>query len=160
MKPARPIGPGRSVAACVAIAAAFATGCAAPRIAPIDLGEPGWKVHESAAVWHPPGNAPELAGELLVAAHPDGRLLVQFSKQSLPIVTATAVPGAWSIASPLRRSAVGGHGRPTDRVPWFQIRSLPPGAPGSARWKLTAVPGAPWRLGAASGTEFVEGPNP
>jgi hypothetical protein len=62
------------VVAAAAGALALASGCAAPPLAPIDLAEPGWTVRVSAAVWHPPGNAPELAGELLVASHPDGRL--------------------------------------------------------------------------------------
>jgi hypothetical protein len=138
----------------------LAAGCAAPRLAPIDLAEPGWTVRESAAVWHPPGNAPELAGEILVASHPDGRLFVQFSKQTLPVVAATATPAGWSVGSPLRRGAVGGRGRPTDRVPWFQIRSLPPGDPASQRWQLVRSNGVPWRLRAVRGNEFVEGSAP
>lgn len=138
----------------------LACGCAAPRIAPVDLSEPGWTVRESAAVWHPPGGRPELAGELLVASHRDGRLLVQFSKQSLPVVTATATPEGWSIGTPLRRTPLGGRGRPTDRVPWFQFRSVPPGPPASPRWRLAEAPPGMWRLEAARGGESVEGPTP
>ncbi len=147
--------------ALASLVAGLAAGCAAPRLAPVDLAEPGWTIRESAAVWHPPGNAPELAGELLVASHPDGRRFVQFSKQSFPVVVATVAPAGWSIGSPLRKGPpFGGRGRPTDRVPWFQFRSLPPGTPDSPRWQSVGTPGQPWRLQATRGNEFVEGPAP
>ncbi len=138
----------------------FVTGCAGPSLPPVDLAAPGWTVRETAALWRPKAGAPELAGELLVAAHPDGRRYVQFSKQSLPLVTAQSGPAGWNLASPLRQRRFGGRGRPLDRVPWFHVDALPPSAPVSTRWQLTAHADGSWRLEWPSRGEFLEGVAP
>ncbi len=121
-------------------------GCVAPQLAPADLARSGWRIQETAAVWRPQRAAPELIGELLVAAHPDGSRFVQFSKQTLPLVTAQSATNGWRLSSSLRRSVYGGGPPPTDRVPWFQLDRLPPVSPSSERWQLTTNADASWQL--------------
>ena len=136
-------------------------GCAGPELPPINLAAPGWTVRETQAVWRPKREAPELIGELLVATHPDGSRLVQFSKQSLPLVTAQIATNGWNLSSPLRSGRFGGTHTPTDRVPWFQLTELPPKkAPGSARWQLQTEASGTWRLANARTGESVEGVAP
>lgn len=137
--------------------AVFTGGCVAPRLAPADLSEPGWQVQEVPAVWCPKRGAPELAGELLLASHPDGRRLVQFSKQSLPLVTAQVDGRSWCISSSVRSGRWGGSLPSTDRVPWFQFTELPPAAVKSARWQLTFPADGTWRVTRPGKGEFVEG---
>jgi len=136
------------------------SGCVTPRLAPVDFAAPGWRVQEAQAVWCPRSEAPELIGELLLATHPDGRRLVQFSKQNLPLVTAQEDSEGWVLSSSLRKGRFGGKGRPTQRVPWFQIATLPPGAPGAdSDWRLTKS-ATGWRLAHPSTGEYVEGARP
>src|SRR5213593_2130154 len=58
----------------------------APPLAPANLSEPGWRIREGQAVWRPKIEAPEIAGELLVATHPNGQTFLQFTKTPLPLV--------------------------------------------------------------------------
>src|SRR5439155_15039375 len=58
-----------------------------PPLPSVNLAEPGWTVHEGQAIWRPKRDAPEIAGEILVATHQDGRALVQFTKTPFPFVS-------------------------------------------------------------------------
>lgn len=145
---------------CALVVLLLLSGCVTPTLAPVDLGAPGWRVQETQAVWRPRAGAPELIGELLVATHPDGRRLVQFSKQNLPVVTAQEGPEGWTLSSSLRSGMFGGKGRPTRRVPWFQFTGLPPRAPeAKSGWRLTES-ATDWRLAHPGTGEYVEGARP
>lgn len=133
------------------------TGCASVQFPPADLSAPGWRTQESSAIWQPKRDAPELVGELLVAHHPDGSQLVQFSKQGLPLVTARSATNGWWIGSSLRKSSYSGRGTATDRVPWFLVDRLPPTAPASTRWQLTTNHDGSWRLANPRSGEMLEG---
>lgn len=136
-------------------------GCAGPELPPVNLAAPGWRVQETQAVWRPKRAAPELIGELLVATNPDGSRLVQFSKQSLPLVTAQVATNGWSISSPLRKGRFGGTHTPTYRVPWFQIAELPPTVgPRERHWTLSVSTDGTWRLANESTGESLEGVAP
>ncbi len=140
------------------LGAALLAGCSGPRLAPVDLSAPGWRVQEVAAVWRPRREAPELAGELLLAAHPSGERLVQFSKQALPLVTAQVATNGWGLSSSLRAGRFGGRARPTERVPWFQLTNLPPAVPpATSWWRLDTTAEGHWRLTHERTGETLEG---
>lgn len=88
------------------------------------------------AVWNPRRGAQEMAGELIVATHADGRAFVQFTKEPFSIVTAQADSRAWQVTFP-------GYGRS-----WCGRGALP------ARWLWLQLPRAvvggspepPWRM--------------
>ena len=133
-------------------------GCASPRLLPpVDLQAPGWTVQETAAVWKPQREAPELLGELLVAHHADGSRFVQFSKQGLPIVTAQLTPEAWQITSSLRKGRYGGRRPAPSQVLWFRLESLPPNSTWAAPWQLTQDPSGSWKLLQTRTGERLEG---
>ena len=92
-----------------------------PPLPPINLAEPGWKIQQGQAVWRPRANAPELAGDLLVASHPDGRSLVQFSKTPLPFVVAQATSNTWQIQFVPRNKTYSGQGAPPRRLIWLYL---------------------------------------
>jgi len=68
-----------------------------PALPPVNLSEPGWTIHEGQAVWRSKKDAPEIAGELLVAVNPDGRSFVQFTKTPLPFIVAQTTINSWQI---------------------------------------------------------------
>lgn len=141
----------------LALASLLGAGCVSVQLPPADLAAPGWSVQQTDAVWQPRAGAPELAGELMVAIRADGARLVQFSKQGLPLVIAQDTDAGWTLQSPLRQRGFSGRGKPTSRVPWFQLDQLPPAVPKSSRWQLTTNAAGLWRLANPRSGEALEG---
>jgi hypothetical protein len=143
MKPVlRALAGGAVLASALVTAGCLATG---PKLAPLNLSEPGWRLQETAAVWIPKTDGPQLVGELLVALHPDGRRWIQFSKQTMPVVSARQTPEAWEISSSLSNARHSGRGQPPARVLWLQLDGLPPGRVTSP-WSLENRADGSWRL--------------
>src|SRR3989442_1149973 len=91
-------------------------GCrAVPLLPSVDLAAPGWTVREGQAVWRARREAPEIAGEILMAANPDGRALVQFTKTPFPFVIARTAMDAWQIEMPTQNKRYSGRGQPPAR---------------------------------------------
>src|SRR5438552_18881541 len=80
-----------------------------PPLPPVDLSAPGWTVRQGQALWRPKKNAPEIAGELLVAQR-DGQAFVQFTKTPFPFVIAQASTNGWQLELPTQNKRYGGHG--------------------------------------------------
>src|SRR3954468_18100353 len=74
---------------------AFAA-CRTAPLAPVDLKEPGWIVREGQAIWRRNKEAPEIAGELLVATR-DGMRFIQFTKTPFPMIVARSTTNRWQI---------------------------------------------------------------
>src|SRR5436190_15911348 len=83
-----------------------------PSLAPVDLKEPGWKVREGQAVWRMKRRAPEIAGEILLAVHRDGRSFVQFTKTPFPLMIAQSSPDRWQVQMPTENKSYSGRGNP------------------------------------------------
>lgn len=109
-----------------------------------DLSEPGWNVQRGQAVWKPSAGGDEVAGELLVATHPNGRAVVEFSKPPISFVTVVIRNGAWSISSPMR-GKFSGPGAPPPGILWMQLPHLIGDGKISTRWTLTRDSES-WRL--------------
>jgi len=124
---------------------------------PLDLLEPGWRVRQGQAVWFPRQHGPEIAGELLVATHPNGRTFLQFTKTPLPFVVAQTGTNDWQIAFVTDHRTFSGRGRPPKRLAWFQLgRCLAGGAP-SAEWKWNYSDDGHWRLENRLNGQWLEG---
>src|SRR5260221_7057373 len=92
---------------------AAAAGCRTLAPMPsVNLAEPGWKTRQGEAVWRSKKDAPEISGELLVATHPNGRTLVQFTKTPIPFVTAQTTSNAWQIHFVPNNQTYTGRGKP------------------------------------------------
>jgi len=132
-------------------------GCfAAPRLAPADLSEPGWTVRRGQAVWHPRRDAPEIAGDLLIATRADGSVFAQFTKTPFPFAVAQAGPHGWQIEFPPQNRRYSGRGAPPARVVWFQLARALAGAGVAKPWSWRGTE-ADWHLANAATGESLEG---
>ena len=113
---------------------------------PVNLGEPGWNVRQGQAVWRTGKKAPELAGEVMVASHEDGRALVQFTKTPLPFVVAQTTTNSWQVDFIPNNRRYSGLGFPPTRLIWLHLLPCLSGArplkplvfqrTGDHEWKL------------------------
>lgn len=130
-----------------------------PRLAPVNFAEPGWKVQQGQALWKPSRTAPELAGELLVAHHLDGRALLQFTKTPFPFVIAqtTDNPKRWQIEIPPQNKIYSGPGNPPARLSWLQLAAALREKPLAKKWRFEKFPDGRWHLENQSSGESIEG---
>ena len=134
------------------------SGCrSAPHLPAANLAEPGWKVRSGQAVWISRRAAPEIAGELLAATHPDGRSLAQFTKTPLPLLTAQADTRGWRIESIAERRVFAGHGDPPARWLWLHVASSLAGAKPPEPLRFESLSEGAWRLENAATGESLAG---
>jgi hypothetical protein len=109
-----------------------------PPLPPVDLKQPGWTVYYAEALWQPQAKAEQIAGELLVAFHEDGRGLAQFTKNPFPMVTARCNPEGWQIEIVAQNQRFARRGAPPD-VLWFQLIRAFSGQPLSKKWEWRSL---------------------
>ena len=95
-------------------------GCAStPPLEPVNLSAPGWQLKQGQAIWKPRADAPELAGDVILATHPHGSYLT-FSK-TLPIATVRWEGDRWEASFPPQDRSYSGRGNPPKRIAWFNL---------------------------------------
>jgi hypothetical protein len=112
------------VVRCAAVAslAFIFTACnTLPPMRPVNLSEAGWKLQQGQALWQIKGNAPEIAGEILFARHPDGRTVLEFSKSPIPFVNVQTSNTLWQIEFVPQQKHYSGKGSPTPRLIWVHL---------------------------------------
>ena len=101
---------------------ALLAGCqTVPPLPAQNVAGPGWIVRQGQAVWRAQGKTPDIAGELLLATHPDGRSVLQFTKTPFPILMAQKVGPQWEIQLPPRQRVFSGKGEPPARFIWLHL---------------------------------------
>lgn len=134
------------------------TGCFSfHKFPPIDLSQPGWRVQQGEALWTPQRGMPELAGELVLADHTDGRSFVQFTKGNLPIVTGQFSATHWRIEFPPRKLSFAARGAPPARFGWLQLPRALRGEKLPNVWSMVKKEGGGWRLENRKTGEALEG---
>ena len=128
-----------------------------PPLAAFDLSEAGWHLREGQALWRNKGTAPPIAGELLLATHPDGRTWVQFSKTPLPLVVARTTTNRWHIEFVADHREFSGHGQPPAQFGWLQLARCVAGTAPPAKWYWERLPDDRWRLANRISGETFEG---
>jgi hypothetical protein len=104
------------------VLAALLCGCqTGPKLKPVDLAEPGWKLHRGQALWQSKREAPEIAGEVVLAVHTDGRAFIQFLKNPLPLVSAEVGPNGWHIDFIPQKRSFSGRGIPPRQLIWLHL---------------------------------------
>ncbi|HZF01790.1 MAG TPA: hypothetical protein VE344_07840 [Methylomirabilota bacterium] len=127
--------------------AVLVTGCkTATPLPPMDLSASGWRVQQGQAIWKPPQNRPELAGDLILATNANGNYFIQFSKTPFSIVTAEVEDEQWEIRFGEDKYAWRGGGIPPDHFLWFQLPRAFLGEDLNDGWKFERGFGNLWRL--------------
>jgi hypothetical protein len=133
-------------------------GCTSPRESALfTTSGPGWSVRDGQALWRPNQRYPEIAGDLVIATHPDGRCAIHFTKTPLPVVLAQVMPGRWHIGFPPRCLSFSGQQPPPSRFIWFQLMAALKGEPVTKNFRFARKPDGEWRLENARSGESLEG---
>jgi hypothetical protein len=117
-----------------------------PHLPPVNVAEPGWSLRQGQAVWRSDRHAPEIAGEVLVATHPDGRSIVQFIKVPLPLLAARIAANGWQIDFIPENRTLSGQGQPPARLLWLHVARALNGIPPPAPARLEKLAEGGWRL--------------
>jgi hypothetical protein len=137
--------------------AVWLSGCMAVQLPPARLTDPGWKTQQGQAVWRSGKDAPEIAGDLLLASHPDGRAVILFTKTPLPFVVAQTASNAWQIEFVPVNKKYSGHGNPPSRLIWFHLQASVAGTPAPKPWLWRREDNGNWRLENSKTGESLEG---
>ena len=133
------------------------TGCRSlPPLPQANLSEPGWKVYEGQAVWRAKKDAPEIAGEILLATNRNNGAFVQFTKTPFPIVIAQTTANAWQVEAPAKSRRYTRSGSPPARVLWLQLPRAFQGLPLPKKWSWKNSDDG-WRIENISTGESLEG---
>jgi len=140
-----------------ALLLAWLAGCAVgPPLPPVNLSA-GWSVQEGQAVWRRYRQAPELAGELLLATHPEGSTLVQFTKTPLPFINAQTNPDRWQLEFIPQKRTVRGLGVPPARFIWLHVARSLMGVTPPKPLRFEPDSDHAWRLENERTGEFIAG---
>ena len=123
------------------------TGCrTVPRLAPVNLQEPGWIVRTGQAVWKRGRRKPEVAGEILLATRPDGRAFIQLSKSPFPLIIAQSTAQNWQAEIPMENKRYAGRGQPPERLLLLYLPRALAGQPLPKGWSWQKLENDGWRL--------------
>jgi hypothetical protein len=140
------------------IALGLVAGCrSVPKQPALNFSEPGWDVGQGQAVWRTSRDAPEIAGDLLVARHRDGRTFVQFTKPPIPFAVAQRTARSWWVDFPADRRSHSGEGNPPGQILWLHLPDALAGVPFHADWQLIDLGNGSWRFENSSSGELLEG---
>ena len=128
-----------------------------PPLPRVNLEEAGWTVRQGQAVWHPRPDAPEIAGDIIVATNPDGRAFVQFSKSPLSLAVAQKTRASWEIEFPMQHRRYAGRGRPPARLLWLQLPDALTHKTLAKPWSWQLLPDDHWQLENPKTGESLEG---
>ncbi|HHY84961.1 MAG TPA: hypothetical protein GYA07_05435 [Verrucomicrobia bacterium] len=146
-----PPGPGALL-----LLAALAAGCASlPPLPPPALSAPQWTISSGQALWKSRPDAPEIAGDILVATTP-GRSFVQFTKTPFTLVTAQTASNTWQLEIPAENRRYTRRGSPPAQVLWLQLPRAMSGQalPENVRWNVAQ---SGWKLENTATGESIEG---
>jgi hypothetical protein len=132
------------------------TACQTAPLAPANLQTPGWTVRQGQAVWQRAKPAPEVTGDILLATQEDGRNVVQFSKNGLPLLVAQSDTAHWEVELPTQKKRYSGRGKPPTRLLILYLPRALSGQPLPRGWAWKDSGDGNWRLVNRKG-ESLEG---
>lgn len=133
------------------------TACRTTPLPSVNLQDPGWMVREGQAVWKRNKDAPEIAGEVLLATRADGRTFVQFTKTPFPMIMAQSTTNRWQVEIPMQNKRFSGPGSPPKRLIWLYLPRLLSGGSPPKGWSWNVSPENGWRLENARSGELLQG---
>ena len=139
---------------------AILTLCASCQTATTSLftaSDPGWHIQQGQALWRPRSGYPELAGDLLLASHEDGRCFIQFAKTPMSLVSAQTTRTHWLIEFPAGNMSFAGRRQPPLRFAWLYLHTALLGEPLPKVLRFERKPEHGWRLENTKSGETLEG---
>ena len=135
----------------------FCAGCQTTTQSLFIAAGPGWRVQEGQALWRPGRGLPELAGDLVLATHGDGRSFLEFAKTPMSFVVVQTTPTNWLIRIPPRRMSFRGRNPPPARTAWLFLHAALAGEPLPKQFRFARKPEGGWRLEDTRSGESLEG---
>jgi hypothetical protein len=124
---------------------------------PVDLTEPGWNLRHGQAIWHLPNSDTEFAGELTSARHPDGTILLEFTKTPMTLVVARLDSHSWELNFVADNRNYRGRGRPPSRSAWLVLALALAARPLPGNWEWHGSDSGNWRLTNSTSGEQIRG---
>ncbi len=121
-----------------------------------NLSEPGWNVRQGQAVWRTSRQAPEIAGEILLATQANGNAFIQFTKTPFPLVIAQQTTNRWQIQFPTENKRYSGSGRRPSRLIWLWLSQAFAGKLPAEKWSWQVDENG-WRLENRATGELLQG---
>jgi len=122
-----------------------------------NFSDPGWHVQQGQAVWKARAAAPEIAGDVLLATHSDGRSLIQFTKTPFPLVLAQAFSNRWEIQFVPEARTFRGRGQPPKYFGWLHLLSALSTRPLPKSFTISRPSPSSYRLESPVTGETIEG---
>lgn len=97
-----------------------------------------------------------MAGDLLLATHPDGRSVVQFTKTPFPFVVAQRTSQGWQAEFPTQNKKFSGRGNPPMRLGWLYLTDSLKGKLPPKSWTFERND-TNWRMENKKSGEMMEG---
>ena len=121
----------------------------------VDLSSSGWKVWTGQVLWQPESDRLPIAGEIVLAQHNNGDVLINFAKPPVPIFTAQTAGKRWKIDFIYTQNSHSGRGEPPSQFIWFQIPRLLSGFDAPKDWRVQVVDDTTWELQNPDGGEHI-----
>jgi hypothetical protein len=118
---------------------------------------PDWHVQEGQALWRQGRGMPELAGDLVMASHKDGRCAIEFAKTPMSLVSAQTTRTNWLIQFPAAQMVFTGRWPPPTRFGWLYLHAALAGEPLPQSLRFERKPDGGWRLENTRSGETLEG---
>ena len=112
----------------------------------VDLSAPGWTVWTGQALWKPGADRAAIAGDIVLARHSNGDVLISFAKPPVPIFTAQTAEKAWRLDYAYAQKSHTGSGRPPTRFVWFQIPAMLQDSTVPKGWRMMTTADSVWEL--------------
>lgn len=112
----------------------------------VDLSAPGWTVWTGQALWQTEAVQPAIAGEIVLARHQNGDVLISFAKPPVPIFTAQTSGKQWKIDFIHTQRTHSGTSGPPSRFIWFQIPALIQDTTTPKGWQVETEDDTTWLL--------------
>lgn len=106
-------------------------------------------------MWHAGADRPALAGDVILARHENGDVLVHFSKSPFSIFTARTAGARWSIDFIERGQSHSGRGKPPRRFVWFYLPGVLQGETAPSGWQVRSEGDGGWTLVNAGSRESI-----
>lgn len=132
-------------------------GCQTATTSLFTAGGAGWRVQQGQALWRPRAGFPELAGDLVLANHEDGRCVIEFAKTPMSLVAVQMTRTNWLIQFPAGHRSFRGRRRPPPRFAWLYLQRALTGEELPPPMRFERKPDGGWRLQNGRSGETLEG---